>query len=770
VSCRRCVLGSAAILIFSFFLPLPSTVKADEQIVLNVRLNAVNKGDYFLILTPAHDVLMSRKDFLGLGLPGATGKTVTVSGETYISLSSVPGLTFSIDEKTASLALRADPALFRKEAVDMSYEKPYTVTYTRDTSAFLNYGVQYSGREPTLNVSSELGVRMGDYLAASSFNYFRNDEMNKLVRLLTSIRTDDRAALRTVIVGDSPAVSGILGSVPIIGGITVMKNYSIDPSFIRYPSLSLAGTALTPSEVDVKVNGMTVGRETLQPGQFRVNNIPAVVGLGTADIVIKDVFGRETVISQPFYYSDQLLQQGLHEYSYSIGFIREDFGIRSFSYGKPAALAFHNYGFSSDLKGGITFEASTDRVTGGTTASFLISRVGVVDAGVAVSNAAGKTGWGGYLNYSFRSDVLNAAAFVQSLSRNYSNLSLNPAGDKTSLTFGASVGVIDRRYGSVSVSYSRSEMYIQPDVRRYGVSYTKGVTNNAVLFASASRTDYQNARNDQLFFGLNIYFGKGVSGNVNYTFKDGNNIAEGSLQKNLPAGPGYGFNIDVANQGSTSDIRGLVRYQNDYGIYGVGYQKIGGRQDYLASAAGGIGYIDGSVFLSRPILDAFAKVNVDGLEGVRVYEFGNEIGKTDKEGNVIIPDFRSFIDNEIDIESRDIPINYSMPAFAQFISPPFRGGSLVRFDVTKIQAISGRIFVLEDGKKIPVESGYMRVRAGEKTIRGLIGINGEFYIENVPCGKHSAQVTYKSRKCNFELTIPKSGDVWLDIGEVTCSL
>jgi outer membrane usher protein len=769
VSFRRCVLSSA-ILIFFLFFPFRSTAKADENIVLNVHLNAVNKGDYFLILTPARDVLMSREDFLALGLPGATGREVAVSGETYIALSSVAGLTFSIDEKTASLTLLADPDLFKKEAVNMSYKKPYAVTYTRDNSAFLNYGVQYSSQEPTLNVSSELGVRTGAYLTASSFNYFRNDETDRLVRLLTYMRRDDRSILRTVIVGDAPAVSGILGSTLIIGGITVAKNYAIDPSFIRYPSLSFSGTAFTPSEVDVKVNGMTVGRETLQPGQFRFNNIPAVVGLGTADIVIKDVFGRETVISQPFYYSDQLLQKGLHEYSYSVGFIREDFGTQSFSYGKAAALAFHNYGFSSRLKAGIALEASTDSITAGPTASFLVSKLGVVSAGAAVSNAAGKTGWGGYANYSFRSDVLNASAFVESLSRNYSNLSLTPNDDKTSLSFGASLGVTDRTYGSLSVSYAHSSMYNQPDVNHYGISYTKSLTDNAVLFATANRSDYQTTKNDQLFFGLNVYFGKGISGNINYTYTDGNDIAGASLQKNLPAGPGYGFNVDVSSQESKTDIHGVVQYQNDYGIYGVGYQKIGGQEDYLASAAGGIGYIDGSVFLSRPILDAFAKVKVDGLEGVRVYEFGNEIGKTDKKGNVIIPDFHSFIDNKIDIANRDIPINYTIPALTQYISPPYRGGSVVRFDVTKIQAVSGRIFVFDNGRKVPLESGNMWVRVGEETIRGLIGTGGEFYIENVPPGKHSAQAAYKSKECTFELTIPESEDIWIDIGEVTCSL
>ncbi|SPQ00601.1 putative Sigma-fimbria biogenesis outer membrane usher protein [Candidatus Sulfobium mesophilum] len=767
---QRCVLLSLVALVLSVLFTLPPTVSAEEQIVLTVFLNAENKGDYFLILTPEHDVLMKKEDFLSMGLVEASGSTLSVSGEAYISLSSVAGLTFSMDYKNASLTLIAAPNLFEKEALDISYKKPYSVSYTRDTSAFLNYGVQYTAHEPTFNVSTELGIRIGDYLATSSSNYFKNDETNKNVRLFSSIRTDNRAALRTVIAGDAPAVSGQLGSTAVIGGFTIAKNYSVDPYFIRYPSLSLSGTVMTPSEIDVRVNGMTVRRETLQPGQFRFNNVPAIVGLGTADVVIKDAFGRETVILQDFYYSDRLLQKGLHEYSYSVGFIREDIGTKSFSYGKAVVLAFHNYGFSSDLKGGVALEASTSSATFGPTASFLISRIGVFDSGLAMSASEGKTGWGAYLNYSFLSPVFNASAFVQSLSRNYSNLSLSPADDKSSLAFSVSVGATDKTLGSISLAYSLSRMYVQPDTKRYGASYTKIMTNNVTLFAIASRTDDQNGKNDQLFFGLNIYFGKGISGNLNYTFKNGNNIAEANLQKNLPTGPGYGFNIDVANQDSRSDVRGLIQYQNDYGIYGVGYRRIDRQEDYLLSAAGGIGYIDGSGFLSRPILDGFAKVNVDGLEGVRVYEFGNEIGKTDKNGNVIIPDFRSFIDNKIDIENRDIPINYSISALTQYISPPFRGGSLVRFDVTKIQAISGRVFLVEDDRKISLESGNIKVYVGGKIISGIIGRNGEFYIENVPHGNHSAQVTYDSKKCHFELTIPKSQEMWIDIGEVTCSL
>lgn len=77
--------------------------------------------------------------------------------------------------------------------------------------------------------------------------------------------------------------------------------------------------------------------------------------------------------------------------------------------------------------------------------------------------------------------------------------------------------------------------------------------------------------------------------------------------------------------------------------------------------------------------------------------------------------------------------------------------------------------MVENGRKIPVESGDIKVQVGEKTITGLIGRNGEFYIENVPAGKHISQVAYDSKKCHFELTIPKSDEIWIDIGEVICS-
>ena len=95
----------------------------------------------------------------------------------------------------------------------------------------------YNSDPSSYNLSTEVGFRIPDFLALSTFNYLKTDEEEKMVRLLTSVRADDRKNLRTVVAGDFPAISGILGSAPLLGGVNVSKNFTIDPYYIRYPSL-----------------------------------------------------------------------------------------------------------------------------------------------------------------------------------------------------------------------------------------------------------------------------------------------------------------------------------------------------------------------------------------------------------------------------------------------------------------------------------------------------------------------------------------------------
>jgi len=698
---RKCVsLNRTVILFLLFIFLLSKAVFSQEQAVLKLILNEQDKGEFFFVLTPEGDIWLARSDFEQLGLKEGLGRDVQYNGTTYVSMKSVTDLEYRINEKNVSLDVTASPSLFREHDIDSSYTKPYKVFLTRESSAFLNYSANYEyvHKEPYVHISGELGIGSGDYLGMTTYTYQKTEEMEKAVRLMTNLAYNDRDTLQTVTLGDFSASSGELGSVILMGGISFSRNFSLDPFFLKQPPLKLGGTLETPSDIEVYLDGTLVRKEKLSPGEFTFQNVPATVGFGNASVIIKDAYGRERIITTPFYYAKRLLKKGLHEYSYNIGFIRNDFGVKNFSYGKPAFVSFHNYGFSDNLKIGYAAEASSGLLNIGPSVSFPAFNRGIVSASFAVSNNSGKSGLSGAIGYTYQSRNINGGLFLMSDSEEYSTIVMKPSADKARLRFTGTIGFGGKRTGFIGAEYSQADMYQASRLSRIAVSYNRSMTDRVSLFVSASQT-HDIETNDEIFFGIHVYLGKSISGSANYTKRDDAEIQRITVQKNLPPGNGFGFRADMINTNDTDSVNGAVSYQNSYGLYKADVTGSGGDTDYRLSASGGIGYIDKSIFFSRPITDSFAKVKVDKLEDIRVYYYGNEVGRTDKNGELIVTNVRSFHDNKIGIESQDIPIDYSIKSLSRYISPSFRSGSVVEFDVSRIHVYyqrrskdSGRIY------------------------------------------------------------------------------
>ena len=154
-----------AIIFLVFFIFLPyKTVFSGEQAVLKLVLNEQDKGEFFFVLAPEGDIWMARTDFEQLGLKEGLGKDVQFNGITHVSMKSLPDLAYRINEERVSLDVNASPFIFREHDVESSYTKPYKVVMTRDSSAFLNYSVDYDyvEEEPIVNISGELGISSGN--------------------------------------------------------------------------------------------------------------------------------------------------------------------------------------------------------------------------------------------------------------------------------------------------------------------------------------------------------------------------------------------------------------------------------------------------------------------------------------------------------------------------------------------------------------------------------------------------------------------------------
>jgi len=85
-------------MLFTAPLPLSGAFAGDlqeEPVVLTAVVNGERIGDFFLMLTTDYDVLMKQADFPRTRISQASPSVLTVSGDTYVSLRSIQGLSFA---------------------------------------------------------------------------------------------------------------------------------------------------------------------------------------------------------------------------------------------------------------------------------------------------------------------------------------------------------------------------------------------------------------------------------------------------------------------------------------------------------------------------------------------------------------------------------------------------------------------------------------------------------------------------------------------------
>ncbi|MEO8181809.1 MAG: hypothetical protein ABI895_23495, partial [Deltaproteobacteria bacterium] len=237
---------------------------------------------------------------------------------------------------------------------------------------------------------------------------------------------DDRAHLRSAVLGDSFLSAGALGGALTLGGLAWSRKYALDPYLVKLPRLGYTGSTLSPSTVDVYVNDTLVRRVAVDPGEFQLSNITPVTGAGTTRYVLRDAYGQEQRLESGYYSSAGVLAQGLSEYAYGIGLVRKDFGKRSFRYGGPAAMGRHRFGLTDHLTPGAHLEFDASLVNLGTELT-LAGMFGEVELHAAASRGTTRTarrGVAGILGYSYQRRGTSLRTVVRGTSRSFATLSL----------------------------------------------------------------------------------------------------------------------------------------------------------------------------------------------------------------------------------------------------------------------------------------------------------------------------------------------------------
>ncbi|HJT16617.1 MAG TPA: fimbria/pilus outer membrane usher protein [Thermoanaerobaculia bacterium] len=743
-----------------------------KEILLPLTFNEVAKGDVPALIE-GEDVFMKPADLEKLGATGSmwtrlvnfarlySGARRKVGDTQFISLKVLaPYLTYKIDPATLSLAISVNPQLLAPTNLNVQLGPPPDIVYTHNPSTFFNYSLtDQPGTHPSF--FGETGTSIGGNLV---YNSFARTNDARFVRLLSSYTLDERQSMRRWTAGDASVVTDLLGGSALIGGVTVQRNFGLDPYFVRYPPLNFSGTALTPSRVEVYVNGALVSQQEVPPGPFQLANIPVASGAGNAQIVIRDVFGREQTINQPYYYSTGVLEKGLSEFVYSAGFVRDNFGTSSFDYGSPALMGFHRLGLTDALTAGGRFEASRDLISGGPNVS-MRTRIGEIDFSVAGSDDHGRVGEAASFGYQYLARRMSVGGFARAFSREYANVSMRSDADRPLLDTSIFVTFLASR-ASLSLLWNKSDMRDSVDTDSISLLTNVPVTRRVSLFLSVGSANQGNGRKPQAFAGLTYFFGGTTSASITVDHQDGKTQTITEVSRTLPVGTGFGYRFQSAMaDGGTHTGSGAVQYQTDFGRYEVDFDPYRASVRPTITAAGGVVYESGSLMPARAVQDSFALVRVPGVEGVRVYASNNLIGRTDSNGDVLVPTLLAYYGNRLSIDDRDIPMNYEVSETEKTIAPPYRGGAFVPFGVRAIRTVSGTVRV----KDIVPAFGELTLTQNGKSFDSPLGHNGEFYFENLPSGTYDASIEYRDGTCRFRLDIPAGNDPVVKLGQKTCT-
>lgn len=777
---------------------------AEEQIIVAITLNQQPQGDFFVFMEEDENFLIRTQDLEELGLPTGTGTRVERDGDSYVSLRSIEKLDYEFNESTLTIDLMAAPAILPSTTLDLSPARRRQVYYPADDSFFLNYGLLHETTGDNLNfarlsLSNEIGIRFRDILFLSDTIYTETEDTSKFVRLNNSFTYDQRDRERRFIAGDFFASSGSsLGSQVNMGGFSVRKIYRIDPYFIRYPLLDFTGQLPLPAEVSIYRDGIEVQSKHFNPGEFTLENFQGTSGAQNLEIVIRDSLGREERILVPFYFTDDLLRQGLHEYSYNIGLIRQEFGVSSNQYSKLAFSGFHRYGFSDYVNLGWRGEASEDLLNLGAESIFKMGPFGLMRLEVSASGNESESGTAGLASYEYQTRRFRSNLSVQSFSKNYATLATaNLDRDRIRLNLRAGIGYSTPLWGSFNTDYTHTEYTEATDRKVVSLSWSRRLWKRSYLQATVRHID-EDRKSEEGWINLSWYFGRDKSFTARYERQEEIDNQTLEVRKNVPTGQGTGWELRAGRSTVDSDdeylFEGFVQHNARHAILRSDYSQnidasIPGKNLRL-SVSGAMIHLGGTTSLTRPVRDSFGLVTIGDAEGVRVDVNGQLVGRTNRNGQAIVPEMSSYYENRVGFEDKDIPLDYLMPQVGLNVSPPLRSGSCINFPLKRYQAFTGHMLIESGEGTIPLANARLTLDSPAGPVTFWTSREGEFYLDSqmddldilsvqgckafqqastdmLPAGTYPVSVLYDEKSFRSELRIPTSEEIFTELGTIT---
>nr|WP_208617297.1 fimbria/pilus outer membrane usher protein [Pantoea cypripedii] len=759
-------------------LPPPPALQnnaAGQQYMLELIINQGEQGNIVPVEQKNGDFWLRRGDLERAGIPADK-----LQGQ-QINVNQLSGVKVDYDNQRQRLLLTVPPAWLPGQVIGQAHNGP-RYPGRASTGALLNYDFYATRTDHTgsrlatwneLRVFGAAGQFSSNGVWQQQLEGDAPQQPNGYIRYDTWWSNEDENAVLSWRAGDLVTDALSWTNSVRLGGVQIGRDFSIRPDLITYPLPQFSGQAAVPSTVDLFINGYRSSQANVQPGPWSLTNVPFVNGAGDAVITTTDAVGRQITTTLPFYVSSSLLKQGLSDYSFSGGAMRENYGIRNFDYGAAAASGSYRYGVTNWLTLETHAEGSDEVAMGGAGGLLKLGSWGVLNGALAQSQMSGKPGtqysWGYQYNNSWLSfgtqhtlrtaDFGNLALVGNRSDSDESSYSLA----RRSAQYTASVSM--NQYGSLGLAYLDINSGDGERTRLWNLSWSKNIWGNSSLYISASRDQQQGEWSGAI--SLVIPFGEQGSASVSMERdQQGENNQRVYLSRAMPSDGGYSWDASWANQGGNSgDYRqGSLRYRNNKVDTSAGFYGDDDNTTQWADFSGALVLMDNRLFVANQINDAFVLVKTN-YPDVNIRYENQSMGRTDNQGYLLVPSISSYYAAKYDIDTLDLPADMTSPRVEQRFAVKRQSGYLLNFPVEKLRSAS---VILHDsnGQPLPVSSQVLR--AGQAT--EYVGWDGITWMENLDASNPIQVTTPDGRTCRTELNIANGPQALKTYGPLTCAL
>jgi outer membrane usher protein len=655
---------------------------AEDLRIVDVQVNGRIAGEAVVSVEPG-GYAISQQSWAALSLPEVPCQHLERTGGTFLLVEAGHGVSAAFDEQAQMLRLTIPADVMPRRTIDLTGGYPRGTIASTPPSTFLNYAVQHDSIGSS-RIAGELGVGIRGAMLLSGGSW----SDGSFVRAPSRLVVDDRSALVRWTGGELVASNGALGSTVAIAGLSVGREFSIDPYFNRFQGGIMRGATDTPGTIEVYSNDRLVRRENIPAGTFDLRGIQRQFGAGTTRVVVRDAFGQERTWTDAYYEGDAALPRGVHEFSDAIGWQREESAAGNTTYGPLTMLSRHRWGMTDRVTLGWTAEARPDLATGGPGAA-VQTPIGQLQMNGAIAARHGGAGAAAAFGYSYLRSLLSVSARWQMRTIGYAVASAVQTEELPTEDWLAMVGVPLGARGHLVVQHARTAGGHAPSTTRTSLMATQSLRGRTTLSLIGARAVTDREVGYEATVGVSVLFGRRSSASVSGTYAAGRSTVEAALQRSMPTQTGAGYNLRISPD--RQQLLGRAEYQNSVGRFAIDAEQGPSGTRTVVSAAGAIVAVGRTVGVTRPVRDAFAVVDLDGLSGVPVLLGNLPVGSTGRSGRVFLPDLISYYANDVSIDDTRIPLDWDVSADRMHVAPPYRGGALLRFPVTHVQLVSGDV-------------------------------------------------------------------------------